>query len=89
MPKRRFLWRSGPQDTARGAWLGGSFGPRSVGKLSPVLALLVVPGLIVAGTTLLIDLWGRRQLVGLPEGVGVFRPAEIADEAQSWLDAQW
>jgi hypothetical protein len=53
------------------------------------LVLLVVPGLVVAGVTLVIDFWGRRQQVGLPEGVGVFRPAEIADEAQRWLDAQW
>jgi hypothetical protein len=67
-----------------------SFAPRSVGKLSPVLVLLVVPGLIVAGTTLLIDLClGRHVRDALPEGVGVFRPAEIADEAQRWLDSQW
>jgi hypothetical protein len=56
----------------------------SVGKLFAVLALLVVPGLVVAGTTLLIDLWGRRAQRAADFAYGT----SIAEEAQRWLDAQ-
>jgi hypothetical protein len=58
---------------------------------SPVLALLAVPGLLVAGITLVVDAWGRRHRddpVDL-DLVGSFRPSGIADEAQHWLDTQW
>jgi hypothetical protein len=54
-----------------------------------VLALLFVPGLVVAGTTLLIDVvLGRRLRADFAHGMGGFRPSGIADEAQRWLDGQ-
>lgn len=54
-----------------------------------MLALLAVPGLLVAGITLVIDAWGRRHRDDPGPGIGPFRPSGIADEAQHWLDTQW
>jgi hypothetical protein len=55
----------------------------AVGRLIPVLALLFVPGLVVAGTTLLIDLvWARRKHLDFGH------VTSIADEAQRWLETQ-
>lgn len=74
MPTRRLSWVSGTV----------GFGPLALGKLTPVLALLVVPGLLVAIITMVIDLWmGRRLRSEFGHRMG------IADEAQRWLDRQW
>jgi hypothetical protein len=48
------------------------------------LALLLVPGLLVAGVTLVIDLYNGRRLRS-----EFGQAATLSDEAQRWLDGQW
>jgi hypothetical protein len=48
-----------------------------------VLALLVVPGLLVAGITLVIDLYNGRRLRS-----EFGQATSLAEEAQRWLDGQ-
>jgi hypothetical protein len=52
------------------------------------LALLAVPGVLVAGITLLIDAYWKRHRRELAGDLGPYRLSDIADEAQRWLDAQ-
>ena len=54
-----------------------------------MLALLALPGVLVAGITLTIDVWlGRRLREQFATEPAVYRLSDIADEAQRWLDAQ-